>query len=72
MEDEKYNTDELRERYYGQNDHVRLYGKDFKQRLEKYGWKVTCFSPSSIISKEQADFHGLLYDDIVLVCENVK
>ena len=29
-----------REKAYGQNDHVRLYGKDYGQRLEKAGFEV--------------------------------
>lgn len=29
LEDERINSDELREKFYGQKDHVRLYGLDF-------------------------------------------
>ena len=34
MEKAEYNTPELREKYYGQADHVRFYGNDYIQRLE--------------------------------------
>ena len=43
FEDESINTDELRYEYYGQSDHVRLYGKDIFKRFEKYG-KITKIS----------------------------
>lgn len=72
LEDEKYNSDELREKYYGQNDHVRLYGKDFKRRLEEYGLIVNVFSPQDSMSREESDYYGFLYEDKVLVCENRK
>lgn len=33
-------TPKEREKYYGQIDHVRLYGYDFQQRMEEYGFEV--------------------------------
>src|SRR5690606_16772868 len=33
-------TPQQREKVYGQNDHVRDYGKDYKQRLEQGGFNV--------------------------------
>jgi len=32
-----------RERAFGQNDHVRIYAKDYKKRLEEIGFKVKVF-----------------------------
>ena len=40
MEDERIHTDEQRLMEYGQEDHVRLYGNDLKERLEKSGFRV--------------------------------
>ena len=34
FEDNNITTDEQREKYYGQKDHVRLYGRDFKKHFE--------------------------------------
>ncbi len=31
---------EEREKYFGQKDHVRIYGKDYKNRIESAGFKV--------------------------------
>ncbi len=33
-------TPQDREKYYGQKDHVRLYGYDFQQKIETYGFEV--------------------------------
>jgi ubiquinone/menaquinone biosynthesis C-methylase UbiE len=41
-EDPSADTPEKRLAAFGQDDHVRLYGKDFKQRLENEGFKVEC------------------------------
>lgn len=34
-------TPKEREKAFGQNDHLRMYGKDYRSRLEKAGFKVT-------------------------------
>ena len=40
LEKEEYNTPELRLKHYGQRDHLRKYGLDFKDRLESVGFNV--------------------------------
>lgn len=40
-EDLKIVVPEARERIFGQEDHLRIYGKDYKSRLEQAGFKVT-------------------------------
>lgn len=41
MENKKYNTEALRWKYFGQNDHVRMYSKKgFVAKLEEAGFKV--------------------------------
>lgn len=37
-----------RERLFGQSDHVRQYGPDFKDRLESAGFKVTVIDPANL------------------------
>lgn len=32
-----------REKYFGQEDHVRIYGKDYKERLESVGFKLDLY-----------------------------
>ncbi len=41
-----------RERRYGQQDHVRSYGKDFMQRLEAAGFLVTVLSKEMLVDGE--------------------
>jgi glycosyltransferase involved in cell wall biosynthesis len=41
LEDATVNTDEQRERIFGQHDHVRRYGLDYKDRLIDAGFNVT-------------------------------
>lgn len=55
-------------KYYGQKDHVRLYGKDYKERLEAFGWEVQRYTPEDIMSKEQIQRYGFLWNDILLIC----
>ena len=54
FEKEEYNTPELRLKYYGQRDHVRKYGLDFKNRLTSVGFKVKEIHAEDLIkTKEQ-------------------
>jgi SAM-dependent methyltransferase len=46
-ENNKVQTPKERERHFGQFDHVRLYGKDYAQRLEKAGFKVVKYKPGT-------------------------
>lgn len=40
FEDPEIVTPEDRKQYFGQSDHVRLYGRDYKDRLEEAGFSV--------------------------------
>lgn len=68
LEEEAYNTEELREKYYGQKDHVRLYGRNYKERLEEYGLIVEVFPPNEYLSKKDINLLGLIENDIVMLC----
>lgn len=46
-EDERILSPEQRLESYGQKDHVRLYGNDFVERFEKYGFKLNVYSPQN-------------------------
>ena len=43
-EDPAHNTPELRKLYYGDPTHLRWYGRDFRNRFAKPGFKVTEFT----------------------------
>ena len=57
--------DRLRE--YGQEDHVRLYGFDYKERFEKYGLKLEIFSPENEMSKKAIMQYGFIKDDVIII-----
>ena len=68
LEDERINTDELREKYYGQFDHVRLYGKDFKQRLIESGFKVSSDDFIKKLGFETVERYALIRDENIFEC----
>lgn len=43
-EDAAISTETDREKAFGQSDHVRIYAKDYKDRLEQAGFKVSVFN----------------------------
>ena len=47
------------QRIYGQSDHVRKYGKDYKKRLESSGFKVTVTLPSEFLAKSEIDLYRI-------------
>lgn len=62
-------TAEDRMKYYGQEDHVRLYGMDYKERIEQYGLAVKVFSPKDHLTQQKIEKYGLIPDDVLLICE---
>lgn len=54
---------ESRQLYFGQDDHVRLYGRDFPKKLESAGFKVKelCATPELVVK------HGLSYADYIFL-----
>lgn len=69
IEKEEYNTPELRIKHYGQIDHLRKYGLDFKDRLESVGFNVTEFKSEDIYETQiKKDFYKLFRFDSVFVC----
>ena len=55
----------LREKYFGQYDHVREYGLDFKDRVEQAGFKVEMINYSKKISEDLVIKYGLMKDDLI-------
>ncbi len=68
LENPAYNTDALRLKYYGQCDHVRLYGRDYKEHLEKAGFHVTCIRIKDIYSEEIIWKYGLNQAEEIYSC----
>ncbi len=52
FEDLSVTTPAERERIFGQYDHLRRYGPDIEQRLNKAGFDVQCVRPQDFIATE--------------------
>jgi SAM-dependent methyltransferase len=62
-----------REKYFGQFDHVRLYGKDYYKRLEKTGFNVLKLKPNTDNWKvDNIDKYGINKNEYLYVCFKPK
>ncbi|MEX2235156.1 MAG: class I SAM-dependent methyltransferase [Cyclobacteriaceae bacterium] len=55
----------LREKMYGQHDHVRKYGKDYSQRIEQAGLKAVEEDFVNTLPEEQRKRYGLVKGEII-------
>lgn len=67
-EDKSIISPKAREKAYGQNDHVRTYGKDYGRRLERGGFKVTEDRYVFDLPKEKVKRYALPEDEIIYFC----
>lgn len=64
-EDSTITTPEDREKYFGQNNHVRIYSiAGLKQRLENTGFKVDV----KRFTESPENFNGFDQEETVLIC----
>ena len=68
FEDPKYNTPELRDKYYGQFDHLRLYGSDFKDKLINAGFTIKSDDYIKNLGYEIIDRYALIKDENIFEC----
>lgn len=68
VEDRTVTDHKERERRFGQFDHVRLYGKDYAQRLEAAGFKVRVYNWAEEFGDRLAHRYGLLRDEDLYLC----
>lgn len=57
-----------RAHHFGQYDHVRIYGKDYFDRLRKAGFGVKEVDYASLLSPEQVERYRLAKGEILPVC----
>ncbi|HYI09016.1 MAG TPA: methyltransferase domain-containing protein [Thermoanaerobaculia bacterium] len=62
LEDPSVVDPQERLRLYGQEDHVRLYGRDYVDRLREAGFTVTVTTIADLAGKEDATLMGLTAD----------
>jgi 2-polyprenyl-3-methyl-5-hydroxy-6-metoxy-1,4-benzoquinol methylase len=68
IEDPAHTTDALRLKYYGQDDHVRLFARhDFLHRLKNAGFHVDELRPSEFEEKEVRE-NAISDNSILYVC----
>lgn len=68
FEDPRVVSPEDRERLFWQADHVRLYGRDFKHRLEQAGFGVSVESYRPEPAKDVMRRYGLKHHDEIYLC----
>ncbi len=67
LEDPAINTDALREQYYWQRDHLRLYGQDYVQRLREAGFRVSELDYVGLLPAELRRRYALRTDDKLFI-----
>ncbi len=67
-EDPNITTAEERKKHFGQYDHVRIYGKDYFNRLRNVGFKVDEIDYSKTIPDELVDKYRLAKGEILPIC----
>jgi SAM-dependent methyltransferase len=58
-----------REKRFGQYDHVRFYGRDFEERLQEAGFKVTLVKASDLLEIDRLEFLGLREKEVLFYCQ---
>lgn len=53
---------------YGQEDHVRLFGRDYLQRICSFGFEVEVFTPREQLTADEVRRYGFIEDDVLMVC----
>ena len=68
FEDPSVISSEMRRKLFGQEDHVRMYGDDYKNRLESAGFKVMIDSYAAVLGEAQAKKFGLDLSEDICFC----
>lgn len=69
LEDDTVTDPKEREKMFGQDDHVRLYGKDYAERLRKAGFVVVEDDFVNTLSAEDQEKYALPKDEIIHLCK---
>lgn len=68
FEDENCRTPEDRARVFGQRDHVRIYGRDYPNRLEQAGFTVQVDDYVKTLPPETIRRYGLIAEEALYIC----
>jgi SAM-dependent methyltransferase len=72
FEDPTIVSPDERERVFGQNDHVRIYGRDYNDRLEKAGFLVKVDNYVEELGEAAIKKFALLRDEKIYFCTKPK
>ncbi len=67
-EDSTITTPEEREKAFGQKDHVRIYGKDYEDRLKQAGFSVDVYDFVKELGEPLANKYALLKKEKLYIC----
>jgi len=67
-EDSNITSPEMREKHFGQRDHLRLYGKDYPDKLRDAGFIVTEDDFVKTIPEEMTKRYALPLNEVVYLC----
>jgi SAM-dependent methyltransferase len=67
-EDFSISSPKERAKHFGQYDHVRIYGKDYFNKLRAVGFRVKEVNYSAQLPKELSEKYRLVKDEILPVC----
>lgn len=68
-EDKSITDPKEREKAFGQDDHVRMYGKDYADRLRSIGFEVLEDAFVQELPKQKAERHALPLDEIIFFAQ---
>jgi len=71
FEDFSITLPEEREKHFGQKDHVRIYGQDYKKRLESVGFKVNLYDIKKDLSIQDIKRFGFNESEILYLCRKL-
>ena len=68
FEDYSITDPKERAKIFGQYDHVRVYGRDYFEKLRKNGFDVTAVDYTKKLSKEEIEQYRLAQGELIPVC----
>ncbi len=69
LEDPHAITPEDRVHLFGQEDHLRIYGRDYMKRLREAGFSVTQDTFAQQLADETIEKFGLMKDEVLFICK---
>lgn len=67
-EDSEVVNPKERERLFGQHDHVRIYARDYADRLERAGFSVEIYNLTEEMGESFSERYGLIKEESLYVC----